>query len=265
MSIENPRKYGKEPYSTVLVHGGPGAPGEMRPVAMELSKFVGFLEPLQTANSVQGQIDELIHIIEKNTEAPVTLIGWSWGAWLTYLVAAQRPALIKKLIIVSSGPFEAKYTEGMMDTRLSRLNNQERLRSKEILALLQDGKANGKDFNEFGGLMDKADSYNPILHKDESEVDMSEFGADIYEKVWPEADQMRKSGHLLEEGKKIVCPVVVIQGDHDPHPAAGVKEPLEKVLKDFRFILLKNCGHHPWYEKEAKDEFYRILKEELSE
>ena len=265
MSMENPRRYGNEPYSTVLVHGGPGAPGEMKPVALELSKSVGIIEPLQTANSVQGQIEELILAIEKGASTPVVLIGWSWGAWLAYLVAAQKPELVKKLIIVSSGPFEEKYTERMMKTRLSRLSEQEKLKAKEILLLLQEGKASDKDFNEFGGLMDKADSFSPNPHKDGTDLDMSKFGADIYERVWPEADKMRKSGQLLEEGKKIVCPVVAIQGDYDPHPAIGVKEPLEKVLKDFHFILLKNCGHHPWYEKEAKDNFYQILLREIQQ
>ena len=76
---------------------------------------------------------------------------------------------------------------------------------------------------------------------------------------------MRKSGQLLEEGRKIICPVVAIHGDYDPHPATGVKEPLEKVIKDFRFILLKNCGHHPWYEKEARDNFYQILQQETQQ
>jgi len=57
--------------------------------------------------------------------------------------------------------------------------------------------------------------------------------------------------------------VVAIHGDYDPHPPEGVKRPLAKVLRDFQFILLKNCGHLPWIEREAKGEFYEILKEEL--
>lgn len=263
MSLENLRRYGNQPYSTVLVHGGPGAPGEMRPVALELSKLVGVIEPFQTANSVQGQVDELIQTIKSDAIAPVVLIGWSWGAWLSYVVAARIPELIKKLIIVSSGPFEAKYTEGMMDVRLGRLTDQEKLKAKHILVLLQEGRASDKDFSEFGGLMDKADSYNPIAHNADTDIDSLRFDADIYDRVWPEADKMRKSGVLLEEGKTITCPVVAIHGDYDSHPAAGVKKPLEAVLSDFRFILLKNCGHHPWFEKEAKDIFYQILQREI--
>jgi pimeloyl-ACP methyl ester carboxylesterase len=74
---------------------------------------------------------------------------------------------------------------------------------------------------------------------------------------------MRRSGELLALGKHIACPVVAIHGNFDPHPAAGVQEPLAQVLKDFRFILLNQCGHKPWRERQARDEFFAMLDREL--
>jgi pimeloyl-ACP methyl ester carboxylesterase len=70
--------------------------------------------------------------------------------------------------------------------------------------------------------------------------------------------------NFLEQGEKIQCPVVAIHGNYDSSPTEGIKEPLSKILKDFRFILLKNCGHTPWIERTAKDSFYKILKNELN-
>ena len=255
-------KYGNPPYNVVVVHGGPGAPGEMKPVAIELSKDFGVLEPLQTKDSVEDQIEELKKVIEENADFPVILIGWSWGAWLAYLVTAQYPNLVKKLILVSSGPFKAEYAEGIMKTRLERLSEQERKRVEEIMQLLQKGKTDDKTFGEFGKLMDKADSYDLILKTENTEE--SVFQPEIYQKVWPEADELRKTGKLLEYGKSITCPVIAIHGDYDPHPAEGVNVPLSKVLKNFKFFLLKNCGHHPWFEKEAKDAFYKLLAYQIS-
>ena len=74
---------------------------------------------------------------------------------------------------------------------------------------------------------------------------------------------MRQTGELLALGKKILCPVVAIHGDWDPHPARGVCEPLQATLKrfPFKFIVLGDCGHKPWIERRAKDKFYSILKE----
>ena len=59
------------------------------------------------------------------------------------------------------------------------------------------------------------------------------------------------------------CPVIALHGDYDPHPMAGVREPLCAKLATFRFIEIEHCGHKPWLERQAKDIFYKILKDEL--
>jgi hypothetical protein len=46
------RKHGKQPFLVVVIHGGPGAPGEMYPVARRLSKTTGVLESLQSKSSI---------------------------------------------------------------------------------------------------------------------------------------------------------------------------------------------------------------------
>ncbi|MHC4132842.1 MAG: alpha/beta fold hydrolase [Planctomycetota bacterium] len=74
---------------------------------------------------------------------------------------------------------------------------------------------------------------------------------------------MRSSGQLLALGKDIKCPVIAIHGDYDPHPPEGVQKPLSAIIKSFRFILLKNSGHKPWIERKAREEFFRVLKEDL--
>lgn len=263
--MKNFRVYGNPPFSVVVVHGGPGAPGEMKPVVEELSKIFGVIEPLQTANSVDGQIEELKKVIERNTIFPVYLIGWSWGAWLSYLLAARYPDSVKKLILVSSGPFETKFAEDIMKTRLERLSEQERKKAEEIMQLLQSKKGNDAVFNEFGDLMNKADSFNPFPHKNDDLKGLLDIKtqSEIYEKVWSETEELRKTGELLNFGEMINCPVIAIHGDYDSHPAEGVKKSLSKVIKNFRFYLLQHCGHHPWFEKEAKNKFYEILNHEL--
>jgi pimeloyl-ACP methyl ester carboxylesterase len=94
-------------------------------------------------------------------------------------------------------------------------------------------------------------------------MDENSVDAGTYQSVWAEAAAMRKSGELLAIASKIKCPVVAIHGDYDPHPLEGVKIPLAGNLKDFRVVLLNNCGHSPWKENYAKAEFFEILKNEL--
>ncbi len=83
--------------------------------------------------------------------------------------------------------------------------------------------------------------------------------------VWREAAELRRSGELLRLGELIECKVVAVHGDHDPHPAPGVLGPLSGAVTDFRFILLENCGHCPWLERQAADLFFSLMREELEE
>ncbi len=90
------KQYGKKPFSTAVIHGGPGVAGEMAPVTRELASDWGILEPIQTAMSLEAQVEELKTVLENNSNLPVTLIGFSWGAWLSFIVAARYPAIITK-------------------------------------------------------------------------------------------------------------------------------------------------------------------------
>ncbi|MGB2768190.1 MAG: alpha/beta hydrolase [Candidatus Zixiibacteriota bacterium] len=255
------RTYGKAPFRVAVIHGGPGAAGEMAPVARELASGWGVLEPLQTKASVEGQIEELRTVLQENGDPPVFLVGFSWGAWLSYLVAAHYPSLVKKVILVGSGPFEEKYVAGIETTRLSRLTEEERAEVESLYDILDDPSApeKGEAFARFGALFSKADAYDPIKHESEA----IDYRPDIFQSVWKEAAELRRSGKLVQLGKRIKCAVVAIHGDYDPHPAEGVQKPLSAILKSFRLILLPNCGHKPWIERQAKDRFYEILKEQL--
>jgi pimeloyl-ACP methyl ester carboxylesterase len=259
--MDNLRVYGQAPFRVVVLHGGPGAPGEMAPVARELARGRGVLEPLQTADTLDGQVEELRKVLETHADLPVTLIGWSWGAWLGYILSARYPALVRKLILVGCPPLEERYAARIQSTRLSRLTKEQKRELDHLIVALEDPSP--KDSNalldRFGAVMSVADTFNPL--PDDGEEIPVQF--DVNQRVWSAAAALRASGELLALGKLIRCPVVAIHGDYDPHPAEGVEQPLKSVLKDFRFILLPHCGHAPWREKEARDIFYKYLDKEI--
>jgi len=259
--MKNFRRYGNAPFDIAVIHGGPGAPGEMAPVARELSLDGGVLEPLQTESSLEGQVRELKITLEEEGDPPVTLIGFSWGAMLSFILAARYPGHVKKLILIGSGPFEKGYAADIMKTRLSRLSDTEVSEVNQLIQNLESGASPDRNtsFARFGELMMKADSFDPLPH----ENDILAYKYETFQKVWIGAEELRSSGELLKLGSKIKSPVVAIHGDYDPHPIEGVKEPLFEVLDDFKSITIKNCGHKPWIERLARDAFYQILVEEL--
>jgi len=260
---ENPRKYGKAPCKAALIHGGPGAAGELASVARKLASICGTLEPMQTEKTIDGQLNELKEILEAHGDIPLILIGHSWGAWLSFLFAARWPQIVQKLILIGSGPFEEKYVSKIMETRLSRLYKEERIKAGELIDALNDPGQRKKNekLAEFGKLLARTDSFRP--YQSENENQTAKISYEIHKSVWREAEELRRSGKLLEQGKHIQCPVIAIHGDYDPHHYEGVKKPLAGVISDFRFILLRNCGHTPWKEREARESFYEVLEAEL--
>jgi pimeloyl-ACP methyl ester carboxylesterase len=258
------RLYGKPPYRVVLVHGGPGGAGEMSPMARVLGARTSLIEAMQTKLSVAALIDELKDQITAHAASPAVLVGHSWGAWLCLLFAARHPELAESLVLIASGVLEDRYAETMRETRLSRLTKTEAAEMAAFEARLADPTLTDKGalFGRYGYLFDKTENYDAEPEpKDRFDTDPA-----IFERVWAEASALRTSGELLRQAACVTCPVIAIHGDYDPSPSAGVHDPLARVLPaPFEFVVLKNCGHTPWLERQARGELYEVLGRKLPE
>jgi pimeloyl-ACP methyl ester carboxylesterase len=255
--MSNFRTYGKSPFAVAVIHGGPGGAGEMAPVAQRLSSEQGILEPFQTAPTLEGQIEELRHVLATNAQIPVTLIGYSWGATLSYLVTARYPELVSRLILVSCGGFTPESGKKCQETRFHRMSptlQTEVLSLFKQLQLPTEPEAD-QAFVQLGHLFSKLDAFAPLAY----EQDEIEYNRNIFLQVSEDLAALRTSGTLLDHAKNIQCPVLAIHGDYDPHPAEDIQQPLSSCISIFKFELLKQCGHKPWIEQHAEQAFYRIL------
>ena len=259
------RRYGAPPFRVAVLHGGPGAPGYVAPVAARLADRRGVLEPLQLAPSVTGQLDELDALLaEGDAVEPVTLVGHSWGAVLGYLFAAHHPDRVRRLLLVASAPFDEAAGEATLATRLTRLDADDRQVAETARAVLADAgsspAARAAAMAEVDRLFGRVDSWDPIT----LDVGALTDRPDVYDAVWREVRAMRANGELVALGTRIRCPVLGIHGDYDPHPADGVRRPLAPVLADFRWVELAHCGHTPWLEREAAGPFFELVEAELA-
>jgi pimeloyl-ACP methyl ester carboxylesterase len=258
--MDNLRTHGSEPYDLVLLHGGPGAPGSLETIARRLSISFGILEPSLLSLSVEGQLEDLHSIVKKHSTKPLFFIGHSWGAWLSYLYAYRYPDFVIKVIMIGAPPFEEKYVPLIEETRFSRLTEKEKkdfvIAGEQLVGLSSGAESLSP---EFIALLSKTDIFEVL-----PDVTIaSKFYPAVYKSVWSEASQIRSSGKLLEYSKDIKCPVVAIHGDFDPHPAEGVKVPLNEALANFQFTLIEKCGHYPWLEKYGKDILYKKFYREM--
>ena len=250
------RLYGKAPYKIVLVHGGPGAIGSLKGFARELNALsqIGVVEALQSKYSIAELIDELYSQISDNCNEKVSLIGHSWGAWLAALFAEKYPELVERIILVGSGPLEDKYVAEIGTRRFENLPEED----GEIFQRLINNQATDEDMAKIPKVFEKSDNYcleNRDMHKaDKTDSQMHNI-------IWEEAAGLRTSGELLAAFKRIKNKIVLIQGETDPHPARGITIPLQEIGVECESYILEKCGHSPFMEKYAKEDFYKILLE----
>jgi pimeloyl-ACP methyl ester carboxylesterase len=261
------RKYGSPPYRVVVIHGGPGAPGYMAPVARELSQYCGVLEPLQSAQSLVGQIEELHEQISAFNDVPFCLVGSSWGATLALFYVSKYGSHVSKVILSGSCVYDSASSEAVKKTREERMSPEDKLRSRDLdiqFAGASDIEKNDI-FLKMADCSFEADTYKPLTR--DLEILHCEF--DTNQKVWSDFKALRDTpeyapGNLRETFSKIKVPIVNIHGDYDPHLIEGIQPFLESCHLNIRLHTLKKCGHYPWIEKAARKPFFEILLKEIN-
>jgi len=248
------RLYGKAPYKIVLVHGGPGAIGSLKGFAQELNELsqMGVVEAIQSKYSIAELVDELYKQISDNCDDKVSLIGHSWGAWLVAFFAEKYPELVERIILVGSGPLEDKYVAEIGSRRCENLSEEDRA----VFQRLVNNQATDEDMAKIPKVFEKSDNYC-LENRDMHKADRTD--SQMHNIIWEEAAKLRTNGTLLSAFKHIKNKIVLIQGETDPHPASGVIIPLQENGVACETYILEKCGHSPFMEKYAKEEFYRIL------
>lgn len=253
------RLYGIEPYKIVLVHGGPGAIGALKGFAKELSILTdkGVVEAIQSKYSIAELIEELYYQIRENCVEKVTLIGHSWGAWLVALFAEKYPEFVKDIILVGCAPLEDKYVSEIGLRRVSNLSGEDLALYKRLI----NNQITDEDMKKIPAMFGKSDNYSL---EDEESHRADKTDSEMHNLIWSEATKLRTDGKLLEVFQKIDSKIYLIQGAYDPHPVDGVRIPLQEYRGSCEVYVLEKCGHSPFMEKYAKNEFYSVLSEIIS-
>jgi len=259
------RKYGVGDRVLVLVHGGPGGAGSLSCMARQYAEYgkgkVCILEPWQSAKTMWGQVEELHQQILSATNKKVFLLGHSWGAWIVALYASKYPDSLEFVVLMSSGPFDDQYIPAIKARRERLLHGKHREAFERLTEEIShmDAADQKEKFALFAAIP-HGDDYDVFEEEDDCVPN-----GEIYQSVWPEGAKMRSEGRLLEEAKKIQCPIYIIHGEEDPHPIEGVTGPFDEKGIQYILYTIGRCGHSPWKERYGRDKLREFIFDQLIE
>jgi pimeloyl-ACP methyl ester carboxylesterase len=255
------REYGADGPCVILLHGGPGGSGYMARVARELEDSFRVIEPLQRGSgdiplTVAQHVADLDEVILRSGCRKPAIVGHSWGAMLALCYAAAHPAIASSIVLIGCGAFDSSSRAQMTSNLAAQITSEidERLSKLEELAPDPDSR-----LQMLGDILWPIYTHDPIIQS----LDAEKCDAAAYHQTWDDMMRLQRQGVYPSEFASIKEPVLMLHGAKDPHPGRQIFEGLLSYTPQMQYIEWERCGHYPWLEKFAKDEFYRTLRQWL--
>ena len=253
------RTYGSSGPPVVLLHGGPGAPGYMAPVARGLADSFRVFEPFQRASgaeplTVSIHIADLHEVVETHCPgARPALVGSSWGAMLALAYAAEHPGSAGPLVLIGCGTFDLAARARLRTTIQERTDDDLRRRMDRLPQEFPDPD---ERFRAMGGLI--LPLYSNELASTDQELEACD--ARGHHETWQDMLRLQEQGVYPAAFSAIRTPVLMLHGAADPHPGAMIRASLEPHIPQLEYHEWERCGHFPWLEKAVRDEFFTVLR-----
>ncbi len=260
MTIEC-RFNGKPGRTVFLLHGGPGAPGSLAPLAEGLKERFFTVEPFQRKSgacplTVARHVEDFHELVlEACKGEPSVVVGHSWGAMLALAVAAAHPEDILSLVLVGCGTFDRLSRARMDETLSQRMDDESR---RKVLAIKESKSSAGERMRSLANLLLPFYSFDPLMPEETSGFDPQAYG-----ETWEDMLRLQEEGFYPSAFSAIRCPVLMLHGSWDPHPGRMIKDSLAPHIPQITFVELEECGHVPWIERKARERFFSLLLEWL--
>ena len=257
------REYGTAGPLVLVLHGGPGAPGYMAPVARGLSKEFRVLEPFQRGSggeplTVGRHVSDLHEVVGSHSPgARVALVGHSWGAMLALAYAAAHPGLVTALALVGCGTFDPVARDRFRATCDQRMDNSLRRRLERLPEQEPDPD---ERLRAQGNLILPLYSYDLLT----DDLGVEACDARAHEETWQDMVWLQEEDEYPAAFSAIDAPVIMLHGAVDPHPGQMIRASLEPYLPQIEYREWERCGHYPWLERAVRDEFFQVLCEWLA-
>ncbi len=255
------RRYGKKGPLVLVLHGGPAAVGDVARLAKGISKYFRAVEPWQrgsgsTPLTVARHVADLHDLAsEVSEDCPVAIVGHSWGAMLALCFAAEHANQAGPIVLVGCGTFDKAARKRMQATFENRMDDDLRRRLSRVSKELTDPKERFMQTFKLTRHLYDFDPIAPYPDKEECEP----FDIVAHEETWTDMGKLQADGVYPGAFEAIESPVLMLHGAYDPHPGNMIRERLSRHLPQMEYREFERCGHSPWIEKFAREEFFATL------
>jgi pimeloyl-ACP methyl ester carboxylesterase len=255
-------RHGTSGPAVVALHGGPADVGGAAPIARGLADSFRVVEPWQRGSgeiplSVAVHVDDLHELILAEEEArPPAIVGHSWGAMLALAYAAAHPDDAGPIVLVGSGTFDAASRERMYAINAERTDDELREKLRQLEIDCPDPARRQIRKHE---LSRKLYTYDDTgMERDPALPEP--FDKQAHGETW--SDMMRLQAERIYPAAfaAIRSPVLMLHGDYDPHPGEMIRDSLLPFIPQLEYHELEKCGHYPWEERYAREEFFEVLR-----
>lgn len=263
------RRYGSAGPAVMLLHGGPGAPGYMAPVARELQDSFTVFEPFQRGSSpdeplsVDKHIEDLHAVIDAycGGEKP-HIVGHSWGAMLALAYSAAHPQAVRSLVMIGCGTFDKDARAKLLEVQNARMTDDFKRRLGDLEKKYPDESVR---IGVMGKMFQRLYAYELLPANELAAFDAAEYDAKAHTQTWDDMVRQQELGVYPASFEKIVAPAIMLHGDHDVHPSEMIFKSLRQHIPHLEYEHWEKCGHDPWLERHVREDFFKVLKQWLSE
>jgi pimeloyl-ACP methyl ester carboxylesterase len=255
------RTYGSTGPDVIVLHGGPGAPGYMAPVARALADSFQVLEPFQRGSGAEP-LTVACHVADLHDlvafcpgKEPPALVGHSWGAMLALCYAATHPGHVRALALIGCGTFDLASRERMQAIRQGRMTDSVRARMERLVEKYPDPD---ERLCAQARLALTLDSYELDYGAD---AEPALCDARAHDETWLDMMRLQEEGVCPAAFGAIDVPVIMLHGAFDSHPGRMIDATLRAYMPQLEYREWERCGHYPWLEKAVRSEFFACLRD----
>ncbi|WP_256241696.1 alpha/beta fold hydrolase [Bacillus sp. V3B] len=205
----------------------------------------GYTEKPNRPYGIDDYSDHLLGVIQALDLSNVYLSGESLGGWVAAWFAAYHPQYVKAMVLNTPGNVNNK-PEVMAG-----------LKASTIKAVIEANYENVKTRLEWL-MYDKSQVTDELIQARYNIYTRPEYQEAVYNIVCLQDIEVRKQYSWDPSWcGKINVPTLLAWTDHDPTSTVEEGKPLQDMIPNSEFAVIKDAGHWPQWEK--PEEFNRLL------